>query len=114
MTKPPAFDFETLAARLAASVEQDAYTILEFCKRHRISVSTFHKLRKEGRGPELMWPGSQCRITREAAAAWREKSTAEGASIRAKLEQARRVRAAKVAAQSPNHGGQKRKKKGND
>jgi hypothetical protein len=123
VTKPLApLDLETLAVQLAElkarldalpPPEQDAYKIKEFCKRHKMSVSTFHKLRKEGRGPDLIWPGAQCLVTKEAAAEWRtKKMPADGKSNKEKLAQARRNTAAKIAAQSPNHGGQKRKKKG--
>jgi hypothetical protein len=120
MVKPPdPPDLETLAARLAelearlGAQERAAYTVKEFSRLHAISVSTYHKLQKEGRGPRVMWPGAQARISKEAAAEWRKKMASEAMSVRAKLARARRVKAAKVAAQSPNHGGQKRKRRSN-
>jgi hypothetical protein len=124
--KPTApLDLETLAAQLAAlrarldaqplPQEQDAYKVAEFCRRHRISVSTFHKLRKEGRGPRVMQPGAQARISKEAAAAWRKKMAAEANSEAEKLAHARRIKAAKIGAaaskESPNHVSQKPKKR---
>jgi hypothetical protein len=77
--------------------EPDAYTVREFCQAHRISISTYHKLRKQGRGPRIIQPGAQARITREAAAAWREQMEAEASGEAAQLERARRVEAAKKA-----------------
>jgi hypothetical protein len=124
MGKPPdPLDLETLAAQLAAlqarldalqlPQEQDAYKVAEFCKRHRISVSTFHKLRKEGRGPDVMQPGAQARISKEAAEEWRKKMAIEATSVAEKLAQARRVKAAKIGAaaskESPNHVSQRKK-----
>lgn len=98
-----------------AQLEPAVCTVPEFCKRHRISISTYHKLKKEGRGPRVMQPGAQARITREAAADWRKKMEAEATSEAAKLEHARRVMAAKKGAekskQSPNHVCRKPKKK---
>jgi hypothetical protein len=49
----------------------DAFIILEFCRRHRISVSFFHKLRSQGRGPAVMRVGARTLISCEAARAWR-------------------------------------------
>jgi predicted DNA-binding transcriptional regulator AlpA len=59
-----------------APVEPDCYTIPEFCQRNRISTQFYYKLRSEGRGPREVRFGSLVRITKEAAAAWRESMTA--------------------------------------
>jgi hypothetical protein len=52
-------------------IERDAVGILEFCARHGLSKSTFHKLEKLGRGPRVMRVGAKCLVSREAAADWR-------------------------------------------
>jgi hypothetical protein len=51
----------------------DAYTVEEFCQRHRISVGFYHKLRKDRRGPREMRLGTRVLISREAAEEWRRK-----------------------------------------
>jgi hypothetical protein len=48
-----------------------AFTIAEFCNEHRISVSHYYDLRKEGLGPKEMVLGSRRVISAEAAAEWR-------------------------------------------
>ena len=50
----------------------DAYTIPEFCARHRISRPFLYKLFERGSGPRVMRVGSRVLITREAAADWRK------------------------------------------
>jgi len=54
--------------------DADAYTVEEFCRRHRISVQLFYKY------PDLMpdsfYVGARRLITRESAARWREAGTA--------------------------------------
>jgi hypothetical protein len=61
--------------------EQGSYTIKQFLRRHRLSESQFHKLRREGRGPRTMRTGSVgVRISREAERDWileREREAAE-------------------------------------
>jgi hypothetical protein len=65
-TQPP-------SVQPAATAEEmiDAYTIEEFCRRHRISYPSFYKHR------DLMPPtftvGTRRLISREAAAKWRRK-----------------------------------------
>jgi len=58
-TKPPAF------------VDGDAYSVREFCARHRISVAVFYKY--PGMMPATFSVGSRRLISREAAAAWRRE-----------------------------------------
>jgi hypothetical protein len=95
--KKLAADIEELKTQLAAVVatlgvlvnainepEAGSFTIRQFCKRHRISESQYHKLRREGRGPRTMATGSVgVRISHEADAAWvreREEEAAEAAT----------------------------------
>jgi hypothetical protein len=54
----------------------DAFTVPEFCSRHRISPAFFYKLRSQGQGPEVMRVGARILISKEAAAAWRAARTA--------------------------------------
>ena len=49
----------------------DAYSVEEFCRRHRISVQTFYKHRDLM--PATFRVGSRVLISREAAAAWRRE-----------------------------------------
>jgi hypothetical protein len=53
----------------AALDEVDAFTIEEFCRRHRISIQLFYKMR--GAMPRTFNVGKRVLISREAAAAWR-------------------------------------------
>ena len=47
------------------------YSIREFCEAHRISLSTYFKMQREGIGPREMRIGSRVMISLESAAAWR-------------------------------------------
>jgi hypothetical protein len=60
----------------AAGGDLDAYSIAEFCRRHGISESFYHKLKKLGFGPRTMKLGARILITRESAAAWRRQRAA--------------------------------------
>jgi Helix-turn-helix domain len=53
--------------------EFDAYSIGEFCARHRISRAMFYKLRRQGEGPMIMRVGTHIRISKENAARWRKQ-----------------------------------------
>jgi len=56
----------------------DAYSIDEFCARHRISPQLFYKLKPQGLMPVTFNVGTRVLISREAAEAWRrarEKAT---------------------------------------
>jgi hypothetical protein len=55
--------------------EPDAFSIQEFCDRHGISQSFYHKLRHQGLGPRTLRLGSRVLITREDARAWRRRRT---------------------------------------
>ena len=51
----------------------DAYSVEEFCGRHRISVQLFYKLKPQGLMPATFNVGTRVLISREAAAAWRRE-----------------------------------------
>ena len=67
----------------AAADEADAFSVAEFCKRHRISPQLFYKFRNQM--PATFRIGTRVLISREAAACWR----------------AQRERASKTEAQPP-------------
>jgi hypothetical protein len=54
-----------------AADDFDAFSIEEFCRRHRISVQLFYKLRQQM--PATFRVGSRVLVSREAAAAWRRE-----------------------------------------
>jgi hypothetical protein len=95
MARPESFD------------DADAFSVEEFCWRHRISVQVFYKY------PDLMpdsfYVGSRRLISREAAARWRAAREAEAAydeAARARSKAAReaaaRWRAAREARCKPD------------
>jgi hypothetical protein len=51
--------------------DADAYSVDEFCARHRISPQLFYKLKPQGLMPVTFNVGARVLISREAAAAWR-------------------------------------------
>jgi hypothetical protein len=51
--------------------EADAYSVDEFCARHRISPQLFYKLKPQGLMPVTFNVGTRVLISREAAAEWR-------------------------------------------
>jgi len=51
--------------------DADAYSVDEFCARHRFSVQLFYKNRKQM--PRTFKIGSRVLISKEAAAAWRRQ-----------------------------------------
>ena len=53
--------------------QPDAFTVTEFCERHRISRAHLYDLIREGRGPRVMRPGRRTLISREAASDWRRE-----------------------------------------
>jgi len=55
--------------------DPDAFSIQEFCERHGISQSFYHKLRNQGLGPRTLRLGSRVLITREDARQWRKRHT---------------------------------------
>jgi hypothetical protein len=84
-------------------------TIPEWCKARRLSRSTYHKLKKLGRGPkELEIPGTRIkRITPEADAEWEmrmaELATSEAARLEAERRRELATIAGRAAAESPRH-----------
>jgi len=58
-------------ALLEAANDADAFSVEEFCRRHRISVQLFYKNRKQM--PRSFKIGSRVLISKEAAAAWRRQ-----------------------------------------
>ena len=58
--------------------EGDAYSIEEFCARHRISVQAFYKYRSLM--PRTFNVGTRVLISKEAAAAWRREREAATAA----------------------------------
>jgi hypothetical protein len=58
-------------ASLEAADDVDAFSVEEFCRRHRISVQLFYKNRKQM--PRTFNIGKRVLISKEAAAAWRRQ-----------------------------------------
>jgi hypothetical protein len=58
--------------------EQDAYTITEFCAKHRVGRAFYYKIQARGIGPKEMRVGAKVLISREAAAAWRHEREVAG------------------------------------
>ena len=56
-----------------AAGDGDAYSVAEFCSRHRISPQLFYKLKPHGLMPATFKVGTRVLISREAAAAWRRE-----------------------------------------
>jgi hypothetical protein len=59
------------------NITLECFTREEFCAAHRIGRTTYHELRKSGKGPVEMRVGSRILISRESAAAWRAARDAE-------------------------------------
>ncbi|MGW1421665.1 hypothetical protein ACWAT4_16270 [Bradyrhizobium manausense] len=63
---------ETTGRKIASADttdEADAFTVNEFCARHRFSVQLFYKNRKQM--PRTFNVGTRVLISKEAATAWR-------------------------------------------
>ena len=58
-------------ALLDVADDADAFTVNEFCARHRFSVQLFYKNRKQM--PRTFNVGRRVLISKEAAAAWRRE-----------------------------------------
>ena len=56
-----------------AADHADAFSIDEFCARHRISPQLFYKLKPQGLMPVTFNVGTRVLISREAAEAWRRE-----------------------------------------
>jgi excisionase family DNA binding protein len=69
MARPKVIDRKPIHANAADHV--DAYSVDEFCERHRISPQLFYKLKPQGLMPATFKVGTRVLISREAADAWR-------------------------------------------
>jgi hypothetical protein len=68
-------------SRAATLGEADAYSVEEFCRKHRIGVATFYKYPDEM--PDTFYVGTHRLISREARARWiaaREAAAKKAAS----------------------------------
>jgi hypothetical protein len=72
-TSPNLADIAHELARLCAGPPV-AYTIEEFCRAHRISVTLYYELKKAGLTPAEKQINSRVIITTESAREWRERS----------------------------------------
>jgi hypothetical protein len=59
--------------------EIDAFSVEEFCRRHRISVQAFYKHR--ALMPATFNVGTRVLISREAAAAWRREREQQAIAV---------------------------------
>jgi len=59
--------------------EADAYSLAEFCKRHRISVQLYYKLAQQGLAPVTFRVGTRVLVSKESAARWRAEREAMSA-----------------------------------
>jgi len=74
------------AWRTAPMAAAAAFTIEEFCAAHRLSPSTYFKIKADGLGPREMLVGSRRMISAEAARRWVRQR--EAAARRAEREAA--------------------------
>ncbi len=51
---------------------KELYTTREFCELNKISMSTFNRLVKSGKGPKLIRLNARVLITEEAIIEWRK------------------------------------------
>ncbi len=58
-----------------AADDADAYSVDEFCARHRISPQLFYKLKPKGLMPATFNVGTRVLISKESAVAWRRERT---------------------------------------
>ena len=63
--------------------DADAYSVEEFCRRHRISVQLFYKFRDQM--PGAFRVGTKVLISREAAARWRKEREEAAKSAEAEV-----------------------------
>jgi hypothetical protein len=77
----------------------------QFCELENISLSTYHKLKRQGLGPdETCFKGmGLARISAKARRSWHSKIEKWNSTKEAELEKARRVAISKKAAESPKH-----------
>ncbi len=63
-------------------MQQQAFSVAQFCAAHGFTKVLFYKLLKDGRGPRIMKVGTRTLISAEAAADWR-RAMENGAEISA-------------------------------
>jgi hypothetical protein len=93
-----------------APPERSAFSIAEFCFRNGISLSTYHKLKNKGLGPDEMRSGHLVRISAEKELEWQrarsEPQDKAEIAARAAAEAATKARgkkAGRLSLQSPTH-----------
>src|SRR5262245_54172647 len=64
---------ESAAEALPVADDALAFTIKEFCKRHRLSPAKYYAMQLEGTGPDTMMCGRKVLISIESAARWRRQ-----------------------------------------
>jgi hypothetical protein len=69
--------------RNVAIDDADAFSVTEFCRRNRISVQLFYKLKPQGLMPPTFRLGARVLISRETAAAWRREREAASRHVNA-------------------------------
>jgi hypothetical protein len=65
----------------SAMIDADAYSVDEFCARHRISPQLFYKLKPQGLMPVTFNVGTRVLISRESAERWRREREAAAATL---------------------------------
>jgi hypothetical protein len=73
------------AYRPRVNAEQDAFTVSEFCERHRISRTIFYEILKAGTGPTIFKCGAKTLVSKEAAARWRAEREAASSNCARKV-----------------------------
>jgi len=68
------------SVEVPADDDFDADSVQEFCRRHRISLSFYYKLKGQGLTPDEMRLGTRVLITREAQRRWRRQREAASAA----------------------------------
>jgi hypothetical protein len=107
---------ETETRTPARRPERSAFSIQEFCWRQDFGLGTYHKIKRAGKGPDELRIGNVIRITSAAERKWqRERTYPKGAEAKARTiaeakTKARGRKAGKLAAASPLHVSQQRKR----
>jgi hypothetical protein len=80
MARPEVIGRKIASARLEPTAldDADAYSVEEFCRRHRISVQLFYKFKDDM--PATFRVGTRVLVSKEAAANWRAEREAETAA----------------------------------
>jgi hypothetical protein len=80
-------------------------TIEQFCRRNQISGTTYHRLKREGKGPREMYIGWLVRVSLDAEREWQAARTNhDAADLAARVRyRARAKKAGRLAVLSPKH-----------